>query len=135
MNGYVAAALEHLCFAHTKSLDAPSLNVVRYRQDAQQPIPPPPDIRQITSDEEKIIERVVGTFLYYGQIVDPTVLQALSAIALSKHFGLKNTLEATTYLLNYLTAHPNAILSYHAPRMVLCVHSDASYLTETKAFS
>ena len=46
---------------------------------------------------------------------------------------MKETLEATTYLLNYLTTHPNAVLQYHSSGMVLCVHSDASYLTETKA--
>ena len=97
-------------------------------------IPNPPAVKQITTKEENFIERVVSTFLYYGRAVNPTVLHVLSSIASSKQFGMK-ALAATTYLLHYLATHPDAILRYHASGMVLCVHSDVSNLTETKAQS
>jgi hypothetical protein len=34
-------------------------------------------------------------------------------------------------LLNYAARHPDAVLYYHARNMVLHVHSDASYLSES----
>jgi hypothetical protein len=36
-------------------------------------------------------------------------------------------------LLNYAATHPDAVLSYHASDMVLHVHSDASYLSESQS--
>ena len=38
-------------------------------------------------------------------------------------------------LLEYLTSNPNAIVRYHASGMILFIHSDASYLSVTKARS
>ena len=38
-------------------------------------------------------------------------------------------------VLDYAAAHPHAIITYHASNMVLAGHSDASYLSETKARS
>ena len=37
--------------------------------------------------------------------------------------------------LDYAATHPDAIITYHASNMVLAGHSDASYLSETKACS
>ena len=38
-------------------------------------------------------------------------------------------------LLDYLTTHPDATIWFRASDMILNVHSDASYLSETKAHS
>ena len=48
---------------------------------------------------------------------------------------MKTCLDATTHLLNDLATHPNAVLCYHASDMVLFVHSDALYMTNSKAQS
>jgi hypothetical protein len=37
--------------------------------------------RFLAKDEEKYIQQVIGTFLYYGGVVDPTMLTSLSTIA------------------------------------------------------
>ena len=37
--------------------------------------------------------------------------------------------------LDYAATHPDASITYHASDMVLAGHSDASYLSETKARS
>ena len=37
--------------------------------------------------------------------------------------------------LDYATTYPNAIITYHVSNMILAAHSDASYLTESKARS
>ena len=36
---------------------------------------------ELSKDEKKFVQQVVGTFLYYGRAVDGTMLTALSAIA------------------------------------------------------
>ena len=38
-------------------------------------------------------------------------------------------------LLNYLATNPSATIQYHASGMVLCMHTDASYLLVRKAQS
>ena len=40
--------------------------------------------RPLDKEEKRYIQKVVGTFLYYGRAVDPTMLPALSAIASSQ---------------------------------------------------
>ena len=67
---------------------------------------------------------------YYRCAVDLTVLHALSSIVSTKKHGAKDTLDATTYLLNYLTIHLDNVLHYCDSGMVLFVHLDASYLTK-----
>ena len=135
MPDYVRKALERFMHKHTKKQHAPSKYIVRYGTASQQSIPPPPDEPEISAADDKFIQQVVGTFLYYGRCVDPTVLHALSAIGCSRKFGMKQTLDATIWLLNYLATHPNAVLRYTASDKILFAHSDASYMTETEARS
>jgi hypothetical protein len=40
-----------------------------------------------------------------------------------------------TWLLDYVATNPNAILTYKKSDMILAVHSDASYLSESEARS
>ena len=63
------------------------------------------------------------------------MLVALSAIASEQASPTKQTMEKTKKFLDYVTSHPDAILTFSASNMVLNVHSDASYLTEPKARS
>ena len=44
-------------------------------------------------------------------------------------------MDAVVHLLNYCATHPDAVLRYRASNMILCVHSDASYLSEAHARS
>eukprot|EP00957_Ditylum_brightwellii_P035237 2672431-Ditylum_brightwellii.AAC.1 len=43
--------------------------------------------------------------------------------------------EACHQLLDYVATHPNAAVRFIASEMILAVHSDASYLSESKARS
>ena len=42
-------------------------------------------------------------------------------------------MEQIKIFLDYAATHPDTIITYHASDMVLAAHSDASYLSETKA--
>jgi len=60
---------------------------------------------------------------------------ALGSLAAAQSKGTQATIEACTNLLNYAATHPDAVLQYHASDMILNIHSNASYLSETKARS
>lgn len=83
----------------------------------------------------KRIREIVGVFLYYARAVDNTMLVALGSLAAAQSKGTQATAEACTRLLNYAATHPDAKIKFHASDMILTLHSDASYLSETEARS
>jgi hypothetical protein len=60
---------------------------------------------------------------------------ALSSIASKQTRGTTITMAKAKQLLDYLATHPDATICFRALDMILNVHSDASYLSETKAHS
>jgi len=71
----------------------------------------------------------IGTLLYYGRVVDSTLLTALSAMAARQSNGTQAVAEACHQLLDYVAMLPNASIRYGCD-MILTVHTDASYLSE-----
>ena len=67
--------------------------------------------------------------------MDNTLLKALSRLSMQQAKPTENTLCAAIKLLNYAATHPDACVQYRASDMVLHIHSDASYLSETEACS
>jgi hypothetical protein len=87
------------------------------------------------TSQEKIIQEVVGVFLYYGRTLDPTMLTALSAITSAQAEPTEDTMTRYKQILNYAATHQDAIITYKKSDMALVVHSDASYLSEPKVRS
>ena len=83
----------------------------------------------------KVVQQVVGGLLYYARAVDLTILPALSAIASEQTKATEATEARVDQLLDYVATKPNAKVRYHASDMILNIHSDASYLSETQARS
>ena len=81
------------------------------------------------------VQQIVGTFLYYALAVDSTMLVALSAIGSEQSHATQQTLDDTTWLLDYAASHRDATIRYHASNMILHLHSDGSHLSETRARS
>ena len=63
------------------------------------------------------------------------MLPALGSIAMQKSVPTENTMKKVNQFLDYAATHPDEIITYSASNMVLAGHSDASYLSETKARS
>jgi hypothetical protein len=59
----------------------------------------------------------------------------LNDIATEQTKATEKTQAATNQLLDYLAAHPDAAIRYHASDMILHIHSDASYLSVSNARS
>lgn len=119
MPKYVEKGLKRFLHRHMRSTNTLSSYRPHFGKNSQMALPPPPKQLELTGRDNTFIQQVVGTFLYYGRVIDPTVLHALSAIAVSREYGMKSTLDATMHLLNYLATHPDALLRYHASDMVL----------------
>jgi hypothetical protein len=87
-------------------------------------------------EETKFIQAAAGTLLYYAQAVDSTILTALSAIATKQAKPTEKTLaKVKQELLDYCTTQEEPIVTYHASKMILAIHSDAGYCNETNSRS
>ena len=60
--------------------------------------------------DKKQIQKIIGSLLYYGRAVDPTILVALSTLASQQNAPTATNATAITKLLNYVATHPNATI-------------------------
>ena len=81
------------------------------------------------------IQQVLGVLLYYGRVVDSTVLVTLSLIVSAQAAPTELTLSLIKQLLDYVATHPDVILTYKKSDMALAVHSNASYLSKPQGRS
>jgi hypothetical protein len=133
MPGYVAAALHKFQHPNPKQpCHSPSQwNIPMYGAKVQ--LTNPIDLSPAMSAAQTTnLQQVVGAFLFYARAVDPTMLHTLNVLSAAQSKGTQATTKA---LLNYYATHPDATLQYRASDMILHIHSDASYLTESKARS
>ena len=86
-------------------------------------------------DRKLRIQQIVGTFLYYARAVDPTMLTAISKLSSLQAEPTEAVEQAANRFLSYAKTWPNASLLIRPSDMILYAHSDASYLSETKARS
>ena len=84
----------------------------------------------LSKTQTKLVQEVVGTFLYYAITIDLSMLVALGTIASSQSSPTEDTLTKITDLLNYASTHPSPTIRYSPSDMIIHVHSDASYLSE-----
>ncbi len=77
----------------------------------------------------------MGYLLYYGRSVGPRVLTATCALASEQASPTLSTMTRLDRLHSFVSAHPNGRKIYRASEMILCVHSDASYLYRPRAGS
>ena len=88
-----------------------------------------------TKEEVLKIQQVVGRILYYAQAADLTAITLLSTIASEQAEAMNTTLMKTKQLLYYLATHPNSTMMFYASKMIMNIHSDASYLSSKGARS
>jgi hypothetical protein len=77
------------------------------------------------------IQEVTGVFLFMAQAINGRLLPALSALASEQANPTEETMQKCKLFLDNMATDEEMILTYHASDMVLAVHSDASYLSET----
>ena len=80
-------------------------------------------------------QSIVGTLLYYTLAVDPTLLVWFGYIASEHSKATSKNAEAWKCLMGYSASKHLSIIRYTALGMVLYIHSDASFLSESQARS
>jgi hypothetical protein len=78
------------------------------------------------------IHQIIGVFLYYARAVDSTMLIALGSLVAVQTKVTQLTNTAASQLLDYAATHPDAVIHFCSSPMILSIHSDASYLSESK---
>ena len=89
----------------------------------------------LDKEGKRFIQEVCGTFLFYGQGVNGTILTALSALASQQATPTEKMKKLTKLFLDHMATQEDAVLTYKASDMVLAIHSNALYLSEPKARS
>ena len=89
----------------------------------------------LSKEHKKIIQEATVTLLQYARAVDPTIIISLGSIVPQQANPAENMMQKLKQLLDYTSSHPDSVITYQASEMVLVGHSDASYLSKTKARS
>ena len=70
----------------------------------------PDEFPLLRKEDTTFIQEVTGTFLYYAQSVDCTILVALGSIATQQSKPTKNTTKKVKQFLDYALTHPMQLL-------------------------
>jgi hypothetical protein len=128
MLGYLTKAMT--CFKHeapTKIQNSPHCHIeVKYGAKHQY-VDNKEDSPPFNNEETKYVQAVAGTLLYYARAVDPTILPALSSFATKQAIPTMKTMETVKQLLDYCATQEEAIITFSASKMILCIHSDTRY--------
>jgi hypothetical protein len=136
MPNYVPQALKRFGITRaTYATDSPMIyEAPKYGSSAPQ-IAPEDTSPILSADGLKRIQQIVGVFLYYARAVDPTMLTAITRLGSIQAHATQDVNAAAERFLQYAATWPQASIIYRASDMILTVHSDASYLCESKARS
>ena len=135
MPRYIPKLLQR--FEHKKTIEQNSPHPAQPRKygiDAHDPLPDD-NTAKLDEPRKRRVQQIVGSLLYYARAVDNTILVALNSLAIEQANATEGTEKKIEQLLDYVATHPNATVRYHPSDMVLNIHSDASYLSESRARS
>jgi hypothetical protein len=134
--GYISTLLTRLRPNGVRPASTPSLYTPPSFGSRAPQSPTGPDFSPPASPAQfKELQVAVGYLLYYGRSVDARVLTATCALASEQVSPTLATMTRLDRLLGFVSAHPNGRKIYRASDMILCVHSDASYLSRPRAGS
>ena len=136
MPGYVEQALHKFQHPTPKKLqDSPYPATVKQYGVKVQLTDPIDTSACLPTHEIKRLQQIIGTFLFYGHTIDPTLLTALSKLSSAQATATEATKSACQQFLDYCASHPDSSIRYHASNMILKLHSDSSYLNAVGAHS
>jgi hypothetical protein len=135
MPGYIAKLLKRVRPKGVKGARTPSKYITPnyQRSTAQTATMDPSPLASATQQKE--LQVVVGTLLYYARSVDPSILTAVHELGSVQSKPSTNDMLKMERLLQYVSVHQNQGIRFHASNMQLQIQSDASFLSRTKARS
>ena len=134
MPNYAQNGLAKLKFTPTRHPKSPSSYVqVIYSKHPQLE---EEDKSPAASPSDKLyLQTAIGIFRYFAEAVAPLLIVPFSKISSQQASPTKNTMQQLERILNWISDHPNSAIRYHPSNMQLCIHSDASYLSEANSRS
>ena len=81
------------------------------------------------------IQSIAGSFLYYTQALDYTLLLAINETLTTQAKPALHTFEQCQQILDYVATYPNACIRYHTSDIILLIDSNAAYLIMPQAKS
>ncbi len=136
MPGYVKRKLQEFHHIASKRIrTCPYTPALKQFGSEVQSLFPPDSLPKLDKVGIKKVKKMVGSILYYARAINMTVLVALSTIAAEQTIVTERTLAKCTQMLDYLAQNATAKVRFHASDMIMNIHSDASYLSKSKAFS
>ena len=81
-------------------------------------------------NNQKILQKIGGNFLYYAISTDPTALVELSSLTALQKKPTIETEKQINQFLNYSATHPDAVTEYRKSGIILLIYSDAFHISE-----
>ena len=135
MPGYVSNALKLLNFKQTFHPKSPSIyvapiygNKIQFEEEDTSP--------PASKTQEAYLRQAIGLFRYYAQCIDGVTIHPISKLALKQSHPTIRDMDMLNRFLNYMADNQEtASITYHPSDMQLHIHSDESYLSESKSRS
>jgi hypothetical protein len=89
----------------------------------------------LTPAGKKQIHHAVGSLLYYGRAIYPTILTAITILASQQATTTEDMSRKLLQLINYRATDADAKMRYTASNMILKIQSDAGYMKKSEARS
>jgi hypothetical protein len=93
------------------------------------------DSPKLDQEEIKLLQQIIGVFLYYARAIDSTLLVTLSDLSAQQTQATEMTKQKANQMLDYLATNSDFTLRFYASDMQLAIESDASYLSAYNARS
>ena len=135
MPGYIAKLLKRVRPNGVKGARTPSTYTAPNYQRATSQAATVDSSPLASAAQQKELQVIVGTLLYYARSVDPSILTAVHELGSVQAKPSLNDMRKMERLLQYVSVHQNQGIRFHASNMQLQIQSDASYLSRTKARS
>ena len=136
MPGYVKTSLIHFNHAPSKSPQHLPHPYTQPTYGAKVQYAKQGSAYNLTPEQLKYAQQVIGVFLFYARTIDTTMLPAIGSIATNlSTSSWADTNNCMSHFLNYAATHPDAQITYKASDMHHWTHTNSSYLTEPKAQS
>jgi hypothetical protein len=136
MPGYISSLLLKYKYPHLTKPWLSPYKCLPTAYGSKSHITPDPDASELLNANCKhCVQEILGSLLYYAQVVNNKLLVALSAIAARQAKATIATKQVVNLLLDCVATYPNDGIVYHASDVILCAHTAAGFLNKTNSRS
>ena len=101
---YLPTRLQHAPHRHNKPVYGQKIQFSESQDDSREVF--------LSASAKTLIQKIIGTFLYYGIALDLTMLVALGTLATQQSKPTESLWNEITWFLNYAASHPHAKICF-----------------------